>query len=278
MMKLLEKEFREQQPLTKRGRPPLKKRAMTDVERNRKYRRNKTPKAKRKAARRARDEADRRVAETTGCTYAVHHIGIDDVTADILADASVDAVITDPPYAEKYLPLYSSLGRFSARVLKPGGWCVIMTGNGFLEEIISGLKGHLECRWPYSIPTPGGLNNRNYAIGLFQTWKLVLLYQKPPLSRIREWWPDLIAAKRDEYDKSAHPWQQSEAVFAELVKRFTVAGDLVVDPFAGSGTTGRAAVSQGRHFWGCDIDAECATAAQGAGYTATALLSTPTVV
>ncbi|MBO0735238.1 MAG: hypothetical protein J2P48_01510 [Alphaproteobacteria bacterium] len=35
----------------------------------------------------------------------------------------------------------------------------------------------------------------------------------------------------------------------------------VLDPFAGSGTTGRAAVDLGRHFWGCDADPRYAAAA-----------------
>jgi DNA modification methylase len=48
-------------------------------------------------------------------------------------------------------------------------------------------------------------------------------------------------------------------VFAELVNRFSRPDQLIADPFAGSGTTGRAAISQGRHFWGCDIDPKCAT-------------------
>jgi 16S rRNA G966 N2-methylase RsmD len=233
------------------GRPPKNgRRAMSDAQRAKQYRRNKSIGAKRKAARKARDEADRIVAEKTGGTYEVHHCSIDDVTSDRLPDASVAAIITDPPYAEKYLPLYSSLGRLSARVLKPGGWCVVMTGNAYLGEIMRRMEEHLEFVWPYSVPTPGGLNNRNYAVGLFQTWKLVLLFQKPPISRIREWWSDQIVAKPDEHNKAAHPWQQSHAVFEELARRFSRPDDLIVDPFAGSGTTGRAAISQGRHFGG----------------------------
>lgn len=70
--------------------------------------------------------------------------------------------------------------------------------------------------------------------------------------------PDVIVSLPREYDKSRHKWQQSESVFARLVDRFTRPGDLVVDPFAGSGTTGRAATSQQRRFWGCDADEACA--------------------
>jgi hypothetical protein len=39
----------------------------------------------------------------------VRHASIDDVTADMLPDASVDAIITDPPYPREFLRLFSSL-------------------------------------------------------------------------------------------------------------------------------------------------------------------------
>jgi hypothetical protein len=93
---------------------------MSEAERAKAYRRRKTARAKREAARRAREKADRELADRTGGTYVVHHVGIDDVPAEMLADNSVDAIVTDPPFPEKFLPLFSSLSRFAARVLKPG--------------------------------------------------------------------------------------------------------------------------------------------------------------
>lgn len=210
-------------------------------------------------AREQRFAEDRRLAREVNGRFEIAHCAIEDVTEEMLPDASVDAVITDPPYPQKYLPSYSTLAEFSARVLRPGGWCIVMTGTGFLPEVMQRMCEHLEYRWQYVIITPGGANNRNSAYGLFQAYKPVLIFQNPPVSRIREWWSDVITAKADEQDKSLHPWQQSEKVFVELVDRFSRPGDVVVDPFAGSGTTGRAAVSIGRHFWGCDIDEKCAT-------------------
>jgi site-specific DNA-methyltransferase (adenine-specific) len=40
----------------------------------------------------------------------------------------------------------------------------------------------------------------------------------------------------------------------ELVDLFTDPGDLVLDPFAGSGTTGEACLRSGRRFLGCELD------------------------
>ncbi|HEX7604403.1 MAG TPA: DNA methyltransferase, partial [Polyangiaceae bacterium] len=47
---------------------------------------------------------------------------------------------------------------------------------------------------------------------------------------------------------------QSESGMAELVKRFTVEGELVLDPFCGGGTTGVVAQTLGRRFTGIDND------------------------
>lgn len=208
-----------------------------------------------------RKENERTSAQAVDAEYRICHYAIENVGSDIVPDASVDAIITDPPYPAEYLPTFSSLAEFAQRVLKPGGWCVAMTGTIFLPEVINRLSAKLEYRWQYIVVTPGGANSRIAGLGLFQGYKPVLIFQKPPLTKIREWWSDIITAKASEQNKSLHPWQQSEPVFAELVTRFSEPGNLIVDPFAGSGTTGRAAITQGRHFWGCDSDAKCASAA-----------------
>lgn len=48
--------------------------------------------------------------------------------------ASVDAIVTDPPYPQDALPLYSDLGRLAARVLKPGASAFVMVGQSYLPD------------------------------------------------------------------------------------------------------------------------------------------------
>jgi 16S rRNA G966 N2-methylase RsmD len=203
------------------------------------------------------NEAD--AARKAMAGFEIIHAAIENVGPDLLANDSVEAIVTDPPYPAEFLPVYSHLADFAARVLKPSGWCVVMLGNIFLPEILDRLRVKLEYRWQFAVTTPGGPHARISSVGVFQTYKPVLLFQKLPKSKMREWWPDLIVAKAAEQDKSLHRWQQSEAVFSTLVERFTLPGNLVVDPFAGSGTTGRAAIALGRNFWGCDVDPQCVT-------------------
>lgn len=51
-----------------------------------------------------------------------------------------------------------------------------------------------------------------------------------------------------------HPTQKPLALIARCLRATTDPGDLVFDPFSGSGSTGVAALKLGRHFVGCEQD------------------------
>lgn len=53
-------------------------------------------------------------------------------------------------------------------------------------------------------------------------------------------------------DRHGHPTQKPIPLMIELVEDFTDHGDLVLDPFAGSGTTGVACLRTGRRFVGVE--------------------------
>ena len=53
-----------------------------------------------------------------------------------------------------------------------------------------------------------------------------------------------------------HPTVKHLPLIRQLVRATTRPGDLVVDCFAGSGTTGIAALAEGRRFAGCELDAK----------------------
>jgi site-specific DNA-methyltransferase (adenine-specific) len=52
---------------------------------------------------------------------------------------------------------------------------------------------------------------------------------------------------------NGYPTEKPVALSEKLVQQSSMEGDLVIDPFVGSGSTGAAAVSQGRLFHGNDI-------------------------
>ena len=67
---------------------------------------------------------------------------------------------------------------------------------------------------------------------------------------------------KDENGRKAHPTQKPEALLSRVLLAASNAGDLVLDPFFGSGTTGAVARRLGRGYIGLERDPVYAAAAQ----------------
>jgi modification methylase len=67
---------------------------------------------------------------------------------------------------------------------------------------------------------------------------------------------------RDASGRKAHPTQKPEALLYRVLLASTNVGDLVLDPFFGTGTTGAAAKRLGRRWLGIERDAAYAAAAE----------------
>lgn len=68
-------------------------------------------------------------------------------------------------------------------------------------------------------------------------------------------------------DLSAHPTVKPVALVADAIKDCTRRGDIVLDPFIGSGTTILAAERTGRRAFGLEIDPAMSTLPCDAGRT-----------
>ena len=60
------------------------------------------------------------------------------------------------------------------------------------------------------------------------------------------WWHTIVGTNSSE--KTGYPTQKPIGILKRIVQASSLAGDVVLDPFAGSGTTGEAAHLLGRHF------------------------------
>ncbi len=164
---------------------------------------------------------------------------------------SADLVFTDPPYAKEYLPLWSDLGEFAARVLKPGRLLVAYTGQYHLPEVLSRLGEHLDYWWLYAVTHQGAftqIRSRRTNCG----WKPLVVFKKRGEGAPHGWPSDLVREEKREKDR--HKWQQSEAEAAYWIEALCPEGGLVVDPLMGSGTAAVAAVKHDRSFIGIEID------------------------
>lgn len=177
--------------------------------------------------------------------------------ADLQPDCA-DLVFTDPPYDEDAVSLYRDLSGFAARVLKPGGLCLAYSGHAHLPEVMQALASELTYGWTCAVRHTGGeLRFRNLHVR--NAWKPVMLYYRPPLDLWWDWFSDMTSGGRE---KDEHEWQQAEAEAAHFIEALCPAGGLVVDPFAGGGTSLVAAKKLGMRYIGFEIAEEAYNAAQ----------------
>lgn len=165
---------------------------------------------------------------------------------------SVDYIITDPPYPKEHIPLYGDLSRVAARVLKPGGSLIVMTGQSWLPEVMAQLSESMTYHWCLSYLTPGGQSPQLFHKRVNTFWKPILWYVKGAYSG--DYIGDVVKSPPNDNDKRFHEWGQSLGGMGDILERFTNPGDIILDPFLGGGTTGVAAVSMSRKFIGTDIE------------------------
>lgn len=172
-----------------------------------------------------------------------------DVLAD-LPDDSVDLILTDPPYGDEAIPNYEWLAEFAARKLKPGGSLICYTGQSILPDVFAALGKHLRYWWPLSLQHLHG--------GQQLPGKWVMVEWKPIAWYVRDYrnGENYVAdtVRGSKPDKNAHEWAQGIDEVFYLIEQLTKPDALVVDPFAGSGSFGKAALSLGRRFIGADLD------------------------
>ncbi len=66
----------------------------------------------------------------------------------------------------------------------------------------------------------------------------------------------IYTPKKEEKTFGKHPTQKSLDLLNRIILSSTKEGDLVLDPFTGSSTTGIAAVQNNRRFLGIDLEKE----------------------
>jgi len=191
-----------------------------------------------------------------------------------LPSDSVDMVLTDPPYGVGYrgrwgadspaiagdegptimLPAFTEIWR----LLKPDSLCLSFYGWPHADEFLRTWKrigfrpvSHIVC-----------IKN-NIGLGYFSRsqHETAFLLAKGNPRRPEPAMSDVFAWEREPC--VFHPSQKPLQVISRLLSTFTDEGDLVLDPFMGSGTTLVAARSLGRRAIGIEIEERyCEIAAQ----------------
>lgn len=170
-----------------------------------------------------------------------------------LPDGSIDLILTDPPYVkESWEAAYGLLAREGSRVLKPSGYLITYAGHNRLDHIMAFMtRMGLEWYWILCQKNQGN-TSAVFSRNMICAWKPILIFQKPPIEPRNLMGLDMITCGKR--SKRYHAWQQSihEAIF--ILRHFARDGDLVLDPFAGSGTVLLAAKALGINYLGYEID------------------------
>ena len=175
---------------------------------------------------------------------------------------AIDLVVTDPPYLINYkdrngrtlenddnpqavLNVYPEI----ARVMKPDSYCVSFYGWSSIDLFSnawkrSGLRviGHLV--WPKRYASNTGLFRYSHEAAY------VLAKGYPPRPNIR-------LSDTQEWIYSGnhfHPTEKSVRILDPLINAFSNSGDIVLDPFSGSGSTVIAAANNGRSYIGIELN------------------------
>jgi hypothetical protein len=197
-----------------------------------------------------------------------------------------DVVVTDPPYgilSESWEP--DELGTFTTEWGKKWNGCgadfflifwsqrYLFDGRKWFDESLCDY--HLQQLLIWHYPNNKSPQSR---IGFKQTWEPIFFYRHKNTKREvkvdgYEWGDGLndfdchVAAvpqtNFNNENMKQHPAQKPVEVMKWLVNATTRPGDLVVDPFCGSGTTGIAATQLGRKFHGIETNAEYLKTAEG---------------
>jgi predicted RNA methylase len=166
---------------------------------------------------------------------------------------SVNLILTDPPWEEH--PLARDLGKLALDSLAPDGLLLVIMGHAWLPEWMRGLSEFLDYLWI-------GVMYNTQKSYLFHPGKVrshtkpILAYEPSGGRRVRQLWISDFFEALEPDDKTLHDHQRSLSAVREMVTKCSRDGDLVVDPFFGSGTTAVACRELGRRFVGCDIDPE----------------------
>ena len=178
------------------------------------------------------------------------------------APASVDFVLTDPPYLVRYesrdgqrvrnddnaawlRPAFAQI----YRVLKPASYCVSFYGWNRVDRFVTAwnaagfrIVGHLVFRKQYA---SGGKLLRYSHECAYLLAKGNVMPPSKPITDVVDW----------KYTGNRlHPTQKPVDSLRPLIDAFCPAGGLALDPFCGSGSTLVAAQQLNRGYLGIEID------------------------
>ena len=177
-----------------------------------------------------------------------------------IKDNSIDLIFTDPPYTKDLLYLSDELATLAQRCLKPGASLVVISPNSgeSFEYYFDTIRKFGLKFYNYKALLHDGDTARLDYYRIWADHKPLLWFFKSRSddnNNLPTMYLDVHNTVHSRApSKMLHEWEQSIVEAKYMINALTVEGMTVLDPFMGSGTTGKAAISQKRNFIGVEID------------------------
>ena len=210
----------------------------------------------------------------------------------ILPDNSVDMVLTDPPYGttQNKWDTIIDMGLFwkeIKRVTKEHSAIIIFSQMPFTAKVVMSNPKMFRYEWIAEKHNPTGfLNVKHMPLKCHEN--VLVFYEKlptynpqmiqgkqhhrgdivkrtstnyklfsPTYSISNEYYPrDVIKVNWKDSIRGLHPTQKPVSLCEYFIKTYSNKGDIILDPFIGSGTTAVAAISTERKYIGFEKDDE----------------------
>jgi site-specific DNA-methyltransferase (adenine-specific) len=193
-----------------------------------------------------------------------------------LPNGSVDLLITDPPYEslEKHRAVGTTT-RLKHSKASSNDWFTIFPNSRFEELFVEVYRVlaknthfYLYCdpetafiakpiaeKVGFKFWKPLVWDKRTIGMGYHYRarYEFILFFEKGKRKLNDLGLADIIEAPRV---RNGYPAEKPPEVSQVLIRQSSIAGNVVADPFMGSGSVLVAAVREGRHAWGSDICAE----------------------
>ena len=175
-----------------------------------------------------------------------------------LKDKSIDLTITDPPYGKKADKGTNGFGSAKNRRYQ-GGWDNNRPDKQYFDEIFRISKNVIIFGGNYFCDMLPPSNcwifwDKKGSIAFqnpFADGELLYTTFKKPVKKIVFKQQGFIT---DSKDKRYRPTQKPSELVTQLIELFTKPGDVICDPFMGSGTAAIACINTGRKFIGIELD------------------------
>ena len=152
---------------------------------------------------------------------------------------SADLVLMDPPYNLKFGQI-SAIHIELIRIAK----CVIVFSPPENQWV---LGADQILFWIKPIST------KNTSKSYSRFVEMIFIYGRNEWDNTRNW-AQYTNVFHDLVDGKLHPYQKPESLIKRLILNHTTPGNVILDPFMGSGTTGAVCKKTGREFIGIEND------------------------